>query len=176
MMFRLNIDEAGRFALPGFSFVETTLSSALSDHATSLPPEILEPIRRQGRVHRRARDRAMAKPPLDRLARAALPGQPQVGTSPRPPRWLIYAQPRSGRSRYHCQCQIGKDGTSSGQHWGHLAQLSQLEEKAEKNQRRLPEGLHYIEWVARRTGICGAVMRGGGWSGRLSLSWWARSF
>ncbi len=56
-----------------------------------------------------------------------------------------------------------------------LTQLSQLEEKAEKNQRRLPEGLHYIEWVARRTGICGAVMRGGGWSGRLSLSWWARS-
>ncbi len=65
-MFRLNIDEAGRFALPGFSFVETTLSSALSDHATSLPPEILEPIRRQGRVHRRARVRTVPQPFLNR--------------------------------------------------------------------------------------------------------------
>ncbi len=53
----------------------------------------------------------MTEHPLDRLARAALPGQPQVGYLPRPgPRWLIYAQPRPGRSRYHCQCEIGKDG------------------------------------------------------------------
>jgi hypothetical protein len=49
-MFRLNIDEAGRFALPGFSFVETTLSSALGDHASSLPPEIPKPVRRQCRI------------------------------------------------------------------------------------------------------------------------------
>jgi hypothetical protein len=59
----------------------------------SLSPEILEPVRRQGRIDRRARDRAVPEPTLDRLARAALPGQPQVGTSPR---WLIYAQPRLG--------------------------------------------------------------------------------
>ncbi len=56
----------------------------------------------------------MTEPPLDCLARAALPGQPQVGYLPRPARWLIYALPRPERSRYLCQCQIGKDGTSSG--------------------------------------------------------------
>jgi hypothetical protein len=30
---------------------------------------------------------------------------------------LIYVQPRPRLSRYHCQCQIGKDGTSSGPQW-----------------------------------------------------------
>jgi hypothetical protein len=30
---------------------------------------------------------------------------------------VIYAQPRPGRSAINCQCQIGKDGTSIGQHW-----------------------------------------------------------
>jgi hypothetical protein len=32
----------------------------------SVSPEILESIRRQGRVHRRARDRAVPQPPLNR--------------------------------------------------------------------------------------------------------------
>src|SRR6266481_506222 len=32
----------------------------------SVSPEILEPIRRQGRVHRRARDRSVPQPPLNR--------------------------------------------------------------------------------------------------------------
>jgi hypothetical protein len=32
----------------------------------SVSPEILEPIRRQGRIHRRARDRAVPEPPLNR--------------------------------------------------------------------------------------------------------------
>jgi hypothetical protein len=32
----------------------------------SVSPEILEPIRRQGRAHRRARDRAVPQPPLNR--------------------------------------------------------------------------------------------------------------
>lgn len=32
----------------------------------SVPPEILEPIRRQGRVHGRARDRSVPQPPLNR--------------------------------------------------------------------------------------------------------------
>jgi hypothetical protein len=32
----------------------------------SLSPKILEPVRRQGRIDRRARDRAMTEPPFDR--------------------------------------------------------------------------------------------------------------
>ena len=63
-----------------------------SHQLRSLPPEILEPIRRERRIDRRARDRAMIQPPLDRLARAALPGQPQVGYLPRTglPGWLAF--------------------------------------------------------------------------------------
>jgi hypothetical protein len=41
----------------------------------SVSPEILEPIRRQGRVHRRARDRTMPQPSLDRPGIVSLVGE-----------------------------------------------------------------------------------------------------
>jgi hypothetical protein len=60
---------------------------------------------------------------------------------------------------------------------GYLAQLYQLTEKSERNQRRSSESLHYTGWVAARAGFAArAVMRGGGWDGRSSLSWFTRSF
>jgi hypothetical protein len=43
---------------------------ALHDPA-SFPPEVLEPIRRQRRVYRRARDRSMPERPLDRCWHSA---------------------------------------------------------------------------------------------------------
>jgi hypothetical protein len=42
---------------------------------TSVPPEILEPVRRQGRIDRGARDRPMAEPSLDRPGVVALVGE-----------------------------------------------------------------------------------------------------
>jgi len=58
----------------------------------------------------------MIQPPLDRLARAVFAGPAAGWVAPRtgPPGWLIYAQLRPGRSRYDCQCQIGKDGPHEG--------------------------------------------------------------
>jgi hypothetical protein len=54
-----------------------------------------------------------------------------------------------------------------------LAQLYQVAAKSEQNQRQGLESLHYSE---ARVGFPGAVMRGGGWDGRLTLSWFTRSF
>jgi hypothetical protein len=39
------------------------------------PPEFLEPVRRQGRVDRRARNRSVAEPSLDRPCVVALVGE-----------------------------------------------------------------------------------------------------
>ena len=56
-----------------------------------------------------------------------------------------------------------------------LALLSQPGEKVQLNQGKHPGGLHYMVGT-RRGAACAAVMRGGGCGGKVSLSWWARSF
>src|SRR6478736_5687277 len=55
-----------------------------------------------------------------------------------------------------------------------LAQLSQLGEKSERYQYWHSESFHYT--AGGRAIFSGAVIRGGGWGGRSSLSWRARSF
>src|SRR6516165_1178137 len=57
-----------------------------------------------------------------------------------------------------------------------LAQLSQLGEKNERYQHRHSESFHYTALAGRRAIFSGAVIRGGGWGGRSSLRWRARSF
>jgi hypothetical protein len=46
----------------------------------SVPPEVLEPVRRQGRADRGARDRPVAEPPLDRPGVMTLVGE-RIATS-----------------------------------------------------------------------------------------------
>jgi len=60
-------------AAPRFPFRATAPTHGAAH--TSIPPEILEPVRRQGRVDRRAGDGTMAEPTLDRSRVMALVGE-----------------------------------------------------------------------------------------------------
>jgi hypothetical protein len=70
------------------------------EKGVSVPPEILEPVRRQRRVDRRARDRAVAEPPLDRPRIVALVGKRVVPWYGMPPdarpdvffKWMTISQ------------------------------------------------------------------------------------
>src|SRR5262249_8661420 len=85
-----------------------TPSAYRSRLSPSLPPEVLEPVRRQRRVNRGASDRPMPEPTLDRPGVVPLVGEGVAAGVPQYMRVRLQLQARAGRGALdHC-----KGGTS----------------------------------------------------------------